>query len=85
MKNKKENGLKVDKKKETIDCFVKVFDVDGKVKMLRLSEHKKFEVVSIIELNDSVRGKFFIAIMNKKKKDEWVTLPKKDIHLLHFK
>ena len=55
MKNKQQ--ISEAKKKRVLEFFKDAFCVDGKVRLVR----GKFKLLSIIELNDSKRGKFFIG------------------------
>ena len=47
------------REKEVLDFYKKAFCVDGNVKIR--TDIKNFQIDGIIELNDSKRGKFFIA------------------------
>jgi len=46
-------------KKEILDFYKRIFHVDGNVKLR--TDIQNFQIDGIIELNDSKRGKFFIA------------------------
>jgi len=52
--------------KEVIDFYKNAFCADGVVKIVRVTPLKDFEVSSVIELNDSKRGKFYVARVIKK-------------------
>lgn len=49
-------------KKEIEKFFKASFIVDGKVKII---SKKGFKIENVIELNDSVRGKFYIGYLTK--------------------
>ena len=47
-----------------IECFYKeAFCVDGEVKMLKTTSG--FKINGIVELNDSIRGKFYVGRLEK--------------------
>lgn len=61
-----QEAKKSDKQKleETLNFFKIAFCVDGDVKLLPANNN--FKLQSIVELNDSKRGKFHIGIMKAK-------------------
>lgn len=52
------------KKEETLNFYRRAFCVDGNVKLIT-KPYNKFEIVAIVELNDSKRGKFYVGILKK--------------------
>ena len=63
-------ALKSDELKlmESLNFFKSAFGVDGGVRAITPNKNKHFNVETIIELNDSQRGKFYIGIMKVNKK-----------------
>lgn len=57
---------KKDKKREIIDFFKEAFCVDGEVKLVK-GDFKIMAGEYAVELNDSKRGKFFIAVIRLEK------------------
>jgi len=53
-----------EKKDEVINYFKSAFLVDGEVKII--NELDKFKIDAVIELNDSKRGRFYIAKVKSK-------------------
>lgn len=51
-------------KEETLNFYRRAFCVDGNVKLV-FEKLDKFKAVAVVELNDSKRGKFYIAIVKK--------------------
>lgn len=50
----------------TIRFFKEAFCVDGEVRMiLDVEERRKFVLGGVMELNDSKRGKFYVAYVSK--------------------
>jgi hypothetical protein len=57
-----EYGRQIREKTEAAVNFYKdAFCVDGEVRLILPEEFKNFEIVAVVELNDSKRGKFYIA------------------------
>lgn len=53
-----------DKTKDDIAKYFKeIFSCDGKVKFVE--QRNKFEIMSVIELNDAAKGKFFIGLVEE--------------------
>ena len=51
--------------KEVIDFYKTAYCVDGEVKVLRTT--KGFKIDGIVELNDSERGRFYVATVKENK------------------
>lgn len=57
------DGKTTEKKKQEVLIFFKyAFHVDGDVKIV---DKERFKVETVIELNDSKRGKFFIGMLKR--------------------
>ena len=52
-------------KEDITKYFKEIFSCDGKVKFVE--QRDKFEIMAVIELNDSTYGKFFIGLMEETK------------------
>lgn len=62
-----DNLIETLKKESELEKFFKeTFKVDGNVKVLSNALKINFKIACIIELNDSKRGKFFIANLEKR-------------------
>lgn len=49
-------------KEEILKFFKDAFCVDGETKII-FTDYKEFKIISAVELNDSLRGKFYIGVL----------------------